>query len=48
VPELKVINRLAQPVLLSDGEELIGAKQNRVLSTTILLKESSESVPIIA
>lgn len=44
VPELKVINRLAESVLLLDGEELLGAKQNRVLSTTILLKESSETV----
>ena len=44
MPELKVINRLAQSVLLLDGEELLGAKQNRVLNTTILLKESSETV----
>ncbi|MFH1976137.1 MAG: DUF6569 family protein [Pseudomonadota bacterium] len=44
VPELKVINRSDKPVLLIDGEELIGAKQNRVLNTTILLKENSETV----
>ena len=44
VPELKVINRADKPVLLIDGEELIGAKQNRVLNTTILLKEKSETV----
>jgi hypothetical protein len=44
VPELKVINRADKPVLLIDGEELAGAKQNRVLNTTILLKEKSETV----
>ena len=44
VPELKVINRGDKPVLLLDGEELSGAKQNRVLNTTILLKEKSETV----
>jgi len=44
VPELKVLNRGGIPVLLLDGEELAGAKQNRVLNTTILLKEDSETV----
>jgi hypothetical protein len=44
VPELKVVNRAKQPVLLLDGEELAGAKQNRVLNTTVLLKQESETV----
>lgn len=44
VTELKVINRADKPVLLLDGEELSGAKQNRVLNTTILLKELSETL----
>lgn len=44
VPELKVQNRAEKPVLIIDGEELSGAKQNRVLNTTILLKEQSETV----
>jgi hypothetical protein len=44
VPELKVINRAGKAVLLLDGEELSGAKQNRVLNTTILIKETSETV----
>jgi len=44
VPELKVINKAKQPVLILDGEELKGAKQNRVLNTTVLLKEDSESI----
>ena len=32
------------PVLLLDGEELVGARQNRVLNTSILLKENSETI----
>jgi hypothetical protein len=44
VPELKVINGGKIPVLLLDGEEVVGAKQNRVLNTTILVKEKSELV----
>jgi hypothetical protein len=37
VPELSVSNEASLPVLLVDGEELVGAKQNRVLNLTILL-----------
>jgi hypothetical protein len=44
VPELKANNEAEIPVLLLDGEEVVGAKQNRVLNTTILLKEKSETV----
>ncbi|OGP93044.1 MAG: hypothetical protein A2156_03945 [Deltaproteobacteria bacterium RBG_16_48_10] len=44
VPELKVVNKADLPVLLLDGEELAGAKQNRVLNTTILLMEKSETI----
>ena len=36
VPELRFENVGEQPVLLLDGEELIGANQNRVLNLTIL------------
>jgi len=36
VSELKVTVKGASPVLLVDGEELVGAKQNRVLNLTIL------------
>jgi len=36
VPELKIVNDDERPVLLLDGEELVGAKQNRVLNLTIL------------
>jgi hypothetical protein len=44
VPELKVANRSDQKVLLLDGEELVGAKQNRVLNVTILVAAQSETV----
>jgi hypothetical protein len=47
VPELMVINRGHGAVLLIDGEELAGAKQNRVLNTSILVKEVSETkIPV--
>ena len=47
VPELLVTNISEKPVLLLDGEELSGAKQNRVLNTTILLREKSKTcVPV--
>ena len=47
VPELLVVNKGDQAVLLLDGEELVGAKQNRVLNTTILLREKSETkIPV--
>ncbi len=36
VPELRFDNLGDAPVLLLDGEELVGAKQNRVLNLTIL------------
>ena len=44
VPELLVINRADQPVLILDGEEILGAKQNRTLNTTILLGKKSETI----
>ena len=40
VPELKVINSASIAVLILDGEELAGAKQNRIVNTTILLRRS--------
>ncbi|HOX59719.1 MAG TPA: hypothetical protein P5205_21515 [Candidatus Paceibacterota bacterium] len=47
VPDLLVVNRANKPVLLIDGEELAGAKQNRVLNTSILIKEVSETkIPV--
>jgi len=44
VPELKVVNRSQSSILLVDGEEVAGAKQNRVLNTSILIKGVSETV----
>lgn len=47
VPDLMVVNRANRPVLLIDGEELAGAKQNRILNTSILIKEVSETkIPV--
>jgi hypothetical protein len=36
VPKLKFLNRGPEPVFLLDGEELVGAKQNRILNLSIL------------
>jgi hypothetical protein len=44
VPELRFRNLADKPVLLLDGEELQGAKQNRVLNLTILAAPLSEIV----
>jgi hypothetical protein len=38
VPELKVINKSSRMILILDGEELVGAKQNRIVNTTILVQ----------
>lgn len=45
VPELRAHNRGERPVLLVDGEEVSGAKQNRVFNLTILV--AAQSVTII-
>ena len=44
VPELRFVNLGDQPILLIDGEELSGAKQNRVLTVTILVAPKTELV----
>jgi len=44
VPELKVVNHGDVAVLLVDGEELVGAKQNRVLNLTVLVPPSKTTV----
>ena len=47
VPELMAVNKGDVAVLLLDGEELAGAKQNRILNTTILVApKSSIKVPV--
>jgi len=37
VPDLKVVNKTSTMILILDGEELVGAKQNRIVNTTILV-----------
>jgi hypothetical protein len=37
VPDLAFANLATRPILLVDGDELIGAKQNRILNLTILV-----------
>lgn len=44
VPELKVTNSLDADVLILDGDLLIGAKQNRVVNTTIVIGRNKEVV----
>ena len=46
VPELLLINRGEVPVLLLDGEELVGAKQNRVLNVTVLAPPGETRLPV--
>ncbi len=44
VPELKVINKSPLMILILDGEELVGAKQNRIVNTTILIQGNATIV----
>ena len=47
VPELMVTSEADDPVLLLDGEELVGAKQNRILNTSVLLPPASKTrIPV--
>jgi len=47
VPNLRVTNRLTERVLLIDGQELIGAKQNRILNTDVLVPASKQiTIPV--
>jgi hypothetical protein len=47
VPELLLVNSGDQPILLFDGEELVGAKQNRTLNLTILAPaRSMMTIPV--
>jgi len=41
VPELRVDNKLDVMVFLMDGQELVGAKQNRILNTDVLVPAQS-------
>ena len=47
VPDLKVKNNSARMILILDREELVGAKQNRIVNTTILvMAKSSLIIPV--
>lgn len=44
VSTLKAVNKHLKPVLIIDGQELKGAKQNRIVNTTILLAPKQETL----
>ena len=44
VPEIKVVNGGGRPVLIIDGDELVGAKQNRTVNLTILVPAHTDLV----
>ncbi len=47
VPELLVVNKAAKPVFLLDGEELVGAEQNRIVNLTILVPAQAKvTIPV--
>lgn len=47
VPELRLVNRGRTPVFLLDGEELVGAKQNRVLNLSVMAPaQASLEIPV--
>jgi hypothetical protein len=47
VPNLKLKNLGKQKIFILDGEELIGAKQNRVTNTVVLVPEEKElTIPV--
>ena len=47
VPELQVVNDSLRHVLIVDGEELVGAKQNRIVNLTILVPpKTSLTIPV--
>ena len=47
VPQLQLLNRGSSPLFLLDGEELVGAKQNRILNLSILVPaDSTFEVPV--
>lgn len=46
VPYLAAVNKGPWPVLIFDGEELAGAKQNRICNTTILVGVGKSTLPV--
>jgi hypothetical protein len=47
VPELRAVNGGVKPVFILDGEELLGAKQNRVVNVSLLVAAKAEmAIPV--
>ncbi len=46
VNTILVTNMTGEPVLILDGEELIGAKQNRMVNATIMVVEGKTAIPV--
>ena len=46
VPYLQAVNKGPWPVLIFDGEELVGAKQNRITNATILVGVGKTVLPV--
>src|SRR5438309_733275 len=47
MPHLKVANLGDLPLLLLDGEQLVGAKQNRILNMTVLVAAKTDvTIPV--
>lgn len=47
VPTLRITNDAGRPVIVLDGDELLGAKQNRILNTTVLVAaKAATSIPV--
>ena len=46
VPYLRAVNKGPRPVLIFDGEELVGAKQNRIVNATILVAVGESILPV--
>ena len=46
VPFLRAVNQGPRPVLIFDGEELVGAKQNRIVNTTLLVGVGESLLPV--
>jgi hypothetical protein len=44
VPELLLVNKADLPVLVLDGEELVGAKQNRIANLTVMAPPKAKTV----
>lgn len=45
VPQIVVVNRSSQDIIIFDGEQLVGAKQNRIVNITVVVPANS-TLPI--